>query len=197
MPNPFPTNPTLSAVVRTVGLMAMAVAIGLLPACVRHRAPVEDAAHEFSRPVSPHLFSMNGIQPFHDQVFAKPSERERAWDDMRKRLRLMKDLGATSVRVDMWWAQINPDKAVFDFTTTDRIMDEIAAVGLEPYPIFCYNSAWGNNRSPDSADEREYFGEYVFELVSSYKERVRYWEVWNEPDLTPFWVPTPDARLYA
>lgn len=37
------------------------------------------------------------------------------------------------------------------------------------------------------------FGDFMYELVSRYKDRVTYWELWNEPDIDPDLV-LPDSR---
>lgn len=180
-------------------LLCLAALAMALPGCAR--LPLQRHSHGtggVARPVAPHLFGMNGIEPFHNHAALPADRQEAAWEELRERLRLMKELGITTVRVDLWWASMNQRRGgTFDFSVADRAMDLIVAAGLEPYPILCYNAAWSPDRSPDSAEEREHFGQYVFETVERYRDRVRVWEVWNEPDLTPFWVPTPDARLYA
>src|SRR5690606_12762205 len=86
-------------------------------------------------------------------------------------------------------------KGSFEFEFPDRVMDQIVAAGLEPYPIFCYNAQWLKH-SPQTQEEREDFGRYVHALVSRYKNHTKYWEVWNEPNITPFWVPEPNPELY-
>ncbi|MEO8376606.1 MAG: sugar-binding protein, partial [Candidatus Sumerlaeota bacterium] len=38
---------------------------------------------------------------------------------------------------------------------------------------------------------------YARETVSRYHDRIHTWEIWNEPNITPFWMPAPDPSLYA
>src|SRR5690606_33246256 len=131
-------------------------------------------------------FNLNGIKPYHDKV-----GNQEVWTDLTKRLEMAKSLGTHGMRVDMWWGVIEPSKGSFEFEFPDRVMDQIVAAGLEPYPIFCYNAQWLKH-SPQTQEEREDFGRYVHALVSRYKNHTKYWEVWNEPNITPFWVPEPN-----
>jgi hypothetical protein len=46
---------------------------------------------------------------------------------------------------------------------------------------------------PIAQDKLADFGEFMFQLVNRYKDRVQYWELWNEPDIDPDLV-SPDSR---
>lgn len=155
-------------------------------------APVQSAA----RSSLDGFFCMNGITPFHHYVSTDPKEKEALWETLDKRLKRAKEIGVRSMRVDLWWGVVEPEKGRFAWELPDRVIDEIVKAGLEPFPIFCYASAWSGDVSPDTDAERELFGRYVHETVKRYKDRVRVWEVWNEPNITPFWSPRPDAELY-
>ncbi|MCF0235041.1 MAG: hypothetical protein HUK22_08730, partial [Thermoguttaceae bacterium] len=39
--------------------------------------------------------------------------------------------------------------------------------------------------------------EYVRRIVERFKDRIRFWEVWNEPNLQGFWADAPDGANYA
>ena len=41
------------------------------------------------------------------------------------------------------------------------------------------------------------YARFVFEIVSRYKNVIHIWEIWNEPNILPFWSPKPDAGDYA
>ena len=143
------------------------------------------------------LFGMNGIAPFHHHVSTDPKEKENLWPEHIRRLQMANELGAKSMRMDLWWGIIEPEKDKFDWSVPDRAFEEIVKAGLEPYPILCYASAWSKDVSPDTPEERERFGKYVFATVSRFKDKAHRWEIWNEPNITPFWSPRPDAELYA
>jgi len=143
------------------------------------------------------FFCLNAITPFHQKVSSDPAVREAVWTNLDKDLALATEIGATHVRIDMWWGIIEPEKGQFEWDFPDRVIDAIVAAGLKPYPILCYNSAWSPDASPATEEQRVDYGNYVYEMVKRYKDRVQLWEVWNEPNIRPFWVPTPDPELYA
>lgn len=170
------------------------VAVVLAAGCVRISR--SDAASKPGTESTPaplaEFFCLNGIKPFHDKVGGEAAQ----WDDLQRRLAAARALGAHGMRVDMWWGVIEPAPGRFEWEFPNRVLRETAFVGLEPYPIFCYNAAWDPDHSPATAEAREAFGRYVRGLVERNKDRTKYWEVWNEPNIRPFWVPEPDPALY-
>ena len=122
------------------------------------------------------LFGMNGIAPFHHHVSTDPKEKENLWPEHIRRLQMANELGAKSMRMDLWWGIIEPEKDKFDWSVPDRAFEEIVKAGLEPYPILCYASAWSKDVSPDTPEERERFGKYVFATVSRFKDKAHRWE---------------------
>ncbi len=143
------------------------------------------------------FFCMNGIQPFHERHSADAAVRDALWDNLDKRLTMAGELGIDGMRIDLWWGDLEPTKGDFQLDFPDRVIGAIGKHGLEPYPILCYNSSWSPNNSPATPEEMDNFARYAETLVSRYKGKITYWEVWNEPNITPFWVPTPDPALYA
>ncbi len=65
----------------------------------------------------------------------------------------------------------------------------------------------GRNRAPDPGsripcnlnlawdDPQNYWGQYVYQVVSEFKDKVHIWELWNEPDRPGFWA--GDEAQYA
>ncbi len=49
-----------------------------------------------------------------------------------------------------------------------------------------YKPIWDNGANGTPYDDQNYFAAYVYETVKTYKDHVRFWEIWNEPgfDLT-------------
>lgn len=136
------------------------------------------------------FFGVNGVTYFH--LKDKPN----VWSECQNRLELSKNLGITNQRVDFWWGIIEPKQGEYQWEFADKVFNEYAKLGQTVMPIFCYSSAWSNNVAPDNDDERRRFGEFVFQSVKRYKDKVKYWEIWNEPNILPYWYPRPDAELY-
>ncbi len=103
--------------------------------------------------------------------------------------------GARWDRRDFWWSVAEPEPGTWEWETFDRAIDDFREDNISAVVILCYGSAW-KGHAPETAEEIAAFGEYAFQLVSRYKEHVRHWEVWNEPNILPFWSPKPDPVVY-
>ncbi len=95
--------------------------------------------------------------------------------------------GATAVAN---WVDIEKSPNVYDWTAADNELRWLAdSPGLSPLPIFGYTPRWAS-RAPEDADPERYppkdlthFSRFVRQCVARYKDRVKVWEVWNEPNI--------------
>lgn len=114
-------------------------------------------------------------------------------------------LKADLLRVEFpWWAIENEKKGQFDWSRTDLIVNRADEAGLELVAVLVFTPAWatpgcGNPQvgcrsrrrmstcpaRPPGAND---FGDFVFALASRYRGRVRFWELWNEPDLPNYFA---------
>lgn len=92
--------------------------------------------------------------------------------------RLIREAGAGWVRFDFDWSQIECEPGTFSFDVTDASVDTAekaglkvcAIIGKQPSfakPVYGHLDLWTN---------------FVTTVVSRYRDRVRVWEVWNEPN---------------
>ena len=58
-------------------------------------------------------------------------------------------------------------------------------------------STKNKRNAPSSELGRQAFANFTIAGVSRYKGKGYYWELWNEPDLSYSWHPTPNASAYA
>lgn len=144
------------------------------------------------------FFGMSAAIPFHSHTSGDAAMRAATWSDMAQALERAREAGARGSRVDMWWSVIEPEPGRFDFTVPDGTIAAMRAAGQEPLPILCYTSAWAEEgAAPADAQARAAFARYAAAMVARYKNDVRYWEVWNEPNIDFFWRPQPDPAAYA
>ncbi|UCG16796.1 MAG: hypothetical protein JSV19_01930 [Phycisphaerales bacterium] len=145
-------------------------------------------------------FGMHGPQFSHWLAAGDPN----LWWEGDARLRVFRDTGATWARQDFWWGLCEPQKGEFRWNDFDRAMAAYEREGINLLVILCYSSAWSGGAGPQTDDERAAFANYVFEMVRRYKAGadkgkwwgVGAWEIWNEPNIQPFWEPRPDPELY-
>lgn len=116
----------------------------------------------------------------------------------RRRLDLHRAAGAFVGRNDLWWSNIEVSQGIWQFDKADSTVNLFNEYGINLLGILCYSSAWSTNGyAPQNDTEINQFVNYAKTLASRYKGKVKMWEVWNEPNLSEFWSPYPNATIYS
>ncbi len=115
------------------------------------------------------------------------------WNQIPNNLLLMKEAGISWIRADFSWSGVERSEGKWTFEHLDRVVDETNKLGLQLLPILDYDVRWA---SP-AYKHMDHWLEYVKRSVERYKDRIQYWEVWNEENLKGFWQDDPDAANYA
>ena len=119
-----------------------------------------------------------------------------AGDKVERVAELMKEAGVGFLRMDFLWLDIEPEKGRFDFLKYDHIVDIFAKNDIKILGLLEYNPSWRQgawNAAPDHAD----YVNYAKQVVGHFKDRVKYWEIWNEPDTKTYWTPQDGMKSYA
>ena len=117
-------------------------------------------------------------------------------------------LGVRYVRLQSGWQRTEREKGVYDFAWLDGIVDALISRGLEPWLCLCYGNPL---YTPDAAryfgavgvppirteEEKEGWRAYVDAVARRYAGRIRWYEVWNEPDGQWCWKHGVSAAEYA
>ena len=84
-------------------------------------------------------------------------------------------------------------------------LKRLDAVGIECQFLLCYTTKWAAPAATrNAADMTEWlfappepdaWRGYVQEMATRFHQQIRYWEVWNETDITNFWPGTNDQYL--
>ncbi|HUP68720.1 MAG TPA: cellulase family glycosylhydrolase [Acidimicrobiales bacterium] len=120
--------------------------------------------------------------------------------DLARDLDAMAATGARWVRVDFDWSSIEASPGSFNWGPTDRVVNQAQARGLRIIALPAYTPAWA--RPPGTTDkyppsQPSTFGAFVRAAVQRYSPSgVKTWEIWNEPNITGFWQPKPNAAAY-
>ena len=94
-------------------------------------------------------------------------------------------------REEFGWARMEPRKGKFEWEFYDRLLDRAEAHGISVYALLSYWSGW---TKPNTAEGIDDYCTWVRACVERYRDRVKYWEVWNEPNIF-FW--TGPREMYA
>ncbi len=106
---------------------------------------------------------------------------------------LMRQAGIRWARTDFDWTTVQSrENGPWDFSMFDNTVDMAEKAGITILPILAYDVAWAT----PAYRHLDRWRQYVRQTVSRYHNRLRYWEVWNEPDLVQFWKETPDPANY-
>lgn len=104
---------------------------------------------------------------------------------------LLKESGVSFVRIFPEWATIQPTQGSWNFTLVDSILNSAKENDLQVLGIFLYLAPWASSAPPDTKDpialtrtfpikDIRYWRDYVRGVVSHCKNKVKFWEVYNE-----------------
>jgi len=135
-----------------------------------------------------------GVNTFLEQE-ADPEKR-------RRTLEMARDAGFHWVRQQFPWADLEPDeKGRFvgqfgedSWAKYDEIVALANELGLELIVRLDTTPKWarpGNAHVATPPDNLDDYGDYVAAVVGRYRGRVRYYQLWNEPNLSVEWGMRP------
>ncbi len=113
--------------------------------------------------------------------------RNQTMGDIATQMRDIKSLGFNHVRITFWFDNLymgSPNSGK-RFAQFDRAVNAARAAGLEVVGILAYIPTWlrGNSNWKNI-----FISQYVNPVVRRYNGKVKFWEVWNEPDEFTFGV---------
>jgi hypothetical protein len=143
-----------------------------------------------------------GVNPFGINVFlnqeVEPEKRERS-------MQMIAEAGFHWLRQEFPWEDIEIsakgdfwdhkwDKDAWE--KYDHIVDLTEQYGLEVVPRLSNPPAWTRAKGDEGGtyappDDLSDWGDYVYTVVSRYKGRIRYYQLWNEPNIYPEWGEQP------
>lgn len=117
------------------------------------------------------------------------------------------DIGVKWVRIQSGWERTEKSKGTYDFEWIDDIVNNLFERGMKVWICLCYGNPlyskmakeyFGSVGCPPlfSQEEKQGWSNYVKALVSRYKDKVDYFEVWNEPDGLFCWKHGVSATEY-
>jgi hypothetical protein len=138
-------------------------------------------------PTSP--FGVCGLKPRYAQDMPK------LWDVVDELGNYMLDAGLTSDRAEIMFGDVATPDGGWDWTFADKAVD---VYKKRPISAFCLllGNAPGRKGPPRTDEERRLYADYVFRIVTRYKDTIKAWEIWNEPNIGNFWD-NPSPAEYA
>ena len=96
---------------------------------------------------------------------------------------LARDAGVKWSREEFQWHRIEPRPGEFEWSYYDRMVETALDHGIQIYGLLAYWSSWAQAYTPEGI---EAYARWAAAVVRRYRDRIRHWEVWNEPNIF-FW----------
>ena len=98
-------------------------------------------------------------------------------------------LGAKRARIQSGWAKTEQEKGKYDWAWLDEIIPDMIDQGVQPWVCLCYGNpiypgGGGTGLGgglPSTPEAQKAWEAFVDAFVERYGDRIREWEVWNEP----------------
>ncbi|MCJ7619320.1 MAG: hypothetical protein MUP64_03775 [Anaerolineae bacterium] len=155
---------------------------------------------------APHLIPNTDVNPFGANMFLDREVEE--WK-LRKTLEMAQEAHLGWVKQQFAWEQIEPVQKgeYFDERTRrsswekyDRIVDLCEEYGLQIIARLDRPPDWtreDNTYKERPPDNFEDYGDFLYAFVDRYRGRIRYVQIWNEPNIFPEWGNRPvDPKDY-
>lgn len=137
------------------------------------------------------------MNPYGVNVFLEQEVEEAK---IRRSLELVRDAGFKWVKQQVLWHDIEQpvkgqyydekNKVPNTWAKYDRIVDLCQEYGLNLIARLDTSPEWarpGNPKLETPPDNFEDYGDFVYNVVSRYKGKVRYYQIWNEPNWSFEW----------
>ncbi len=136
------------------------------------------------------------------EQYADSLERQEA-------LRRLAHAGFGWVRQRFDWGRIEPRSGVYQWKWSDDVLADIAAAGLEPVVVLDGSPPWARDRVDRPVEDEDQathaarlasrllqfappaatqtYAAFASAFADRYKDSVRYYQIWNEPNIAPNW----------
>jgi len=107
------------------------------------------------------------------------------------------EAGIPWIRIDVNWNAIEPARGRWDFSQVDRVVATARARGLSIFATLAYTPGWANGGlgAAYPADDVNLWKNFVKVAVTRYRDSIRYWGIWNEPNLPEFYARSKENFL--
>lgn len=114
---------------------------------------------------------------------------------LRTDLEFLKKHDVKFMRISFGWDAIESKPNEYDWL----FWDDFVKMAVEEYqitlvPYICYTPQWISKGKTDTlyfwnypAEDFQQFGKFMEKIVSRYKNYIKTWELWNEPDIWIYW----------
>lgn len=118
---------------------------------------------------------------------------EEGLKEVEQDFQLVKELGLSRLRVSFSWSNYQPSPGQFaNLDWLHDFVDLAAEYDITLMPYLCYGASWATEHGEwnDPPKDYQYWYDYVYRMVSEFKDKIDIWELWNEQDHHMWWTGT-------
>jgi beta-xylosidase len=115
----------------------------------------------------------------------------------------VRELGLEWVRIAMHWALLEPQQDQFNLVAFDAAAESMRRHGLKPVGFLAGSAPFASSAPPGAEHVDQYppknpqlYIDSLLKFIQRYPD-FRVWQIWNEPNIYPYWRPKEDAKAYA
>jgi hypothetical protein len=127
-----------------------------------------------------------------DDYFDGTSSPER----VRRHMQVAKATGATYLRCAFTWNAIEKQQGHYNWRFWDMLVDEADRAGIQVIPYVAYTPEWAAENSDQfwkrPPRDPKLYADFMYQIAKHYRGRIHSWEIWNEPDITEYWMGSVD-----
>jgi polysaccharide biosynthesis protein PslG len=122
--------------------------------------------------------------------------------DLARELDVARSTEVSAIRIDVDWSAIEREPGSRDWANTDRVVSAILDRSMCPLGLLSYTPLWATDPSQLATDSHfapqkpDALGAFASAAASHYRDRIKIWEIWNEPNNVAFFKPVPNADAY-
>jgi polysaccharide biosynthesis protein PslG len=128
-----------------------------------------------------------------DDYFDGTSSRER----VRMHMKVAREVGARYLRCAFTWNAIEHAPGKYNWAFWDMLVDEADKAGIQLIPYVAYTPKWAAEKEDQfwkrPPRDPKLYADFMFQIASRYRGRIHSWEIWNEPDITEYWMGSPSG----
>jgi len=131
-----------------------------------------------------------------------PHDYDKTHDEIRQELDLMQRIGVKWVRSIWRWDKMEWSKGQFEHALLDFVVAEAWKRDIRIVPALATTPRWTSTAPPDEPAFRIYpprladWETFVHHIVNHFKQQIKYWEVWNEPNVFSRWHGTVEDYFH-
>lgn len=126
-------------------------------------------------------------------------------DELSTAMSELQSMGVTQIRVFLPWSSIETADGTYNWTQADQLLDTAAADGIAVDAVVTATPTWASsdtsavNGAPSSDAD---YAAFMTALAERYgatgttAAKIDAFEIWNEPNGSAGWAPTPSAAAY-